>query len=237
MATRGIKRHISSSSDDTDKDIDAALSAAASQIESFLTAFAQSNATMSLRLRDPCAGAITGLQYCPLFVSALEERKILAFVDQSSWSTSLSRRVQHYGYTYNYRGGDVSSTAPPLPFWLVAISNRIRLVLPDFNPDQVIVNEYQPGQGIALHIDRPDSFGPTVVSLSLGSQVVMDLKEVMTETTTPILLANRSILVLEGDARYKFQHGIEKRKTDLWQSNRLTRLRRVSLTFRKVLKR
>lgn len=41
-------------------------------------------------------------------------------------------------------------------------------------PDQVIVNEYQPGQGIANHIDCISCFSGTVISLSLGSSCIMD---------------------------------------------------------------
>ena len=39
--------------------------------------------------------------------------------------------------------------------------------------EQAIVNEYEPGQGIAPHIDR-DCFGPVVATVSLGSAVNMD---------------------------------------------------------------
>lgn len=35
-------------------------------------------------------------------------------------------------------------------------------------PDQVIINEYQPGQSIAPHIDSVPCFGETIASLSLG---------------------------------------------------------------------
>ena len=34
--------------------------------------------------------------------------------------------------------------------------------------EQAIVNEYEPGQGIAPHVDR-DCFGPVVATVSLGS--------------------------------------------------------------------
>jgi len=40
--------------------------------------------------------------------------------------------------------------------------------------DMVIVNEYEPGQGIASHIDNAKLFDHIIVSLSLGSDVVMN---------------------------------------------------------------
>ncbi len=39
--------------------------------------------------------------------------------------------------------------------------------------DQLIVNEYQPGQGISPHIDNKTLFSDIIVSLSLGSNAVM----------------------------------------------------------------
>jgi len=38
------------------------------------------------------------------------------------------------------------------------------------------VNEYLPGQGIAPHVDTHDAFGPTLLSLSLVSGIVMDFR-------------------------------------------------------------
>ena len=39
--------------------------------------------------------------------------------------------------------------------------------------DQLIVNEYQPGQGISPHIDNQTLFGDVVVSVSLSSNTIM----------------------------------------------------------------
>ena len=37
----------------------------------------------------------------------------------------------------------------------------------------MIINEYEPGQGISPHIDHPALFDNIVVSLSLSSPVIM----------------------------------------------------------------
>jgi alkylated DNA repair dioxygenase AlkB len=42
-------------------------------------------------------------------------------------------------------------------------------------PDQLMVNEYEPGQGIGRHIDCQQCFTGTIISFSLGSAWVMDL--------------------------------------------------------------
>jgi alkylated DNA repair dioxygenase AlkB len=39
--------------------------------------------------------------------------------------------------------------------------------------DQLIINEYMPGQGINKHVDRIDIFENYICSLSLGSDCVM----------------------------------------------------------------
>jgi len=44
-------------------------------------------------------------------------------------------------------------------------------------PDQVIINEYQPGQGISPHIDCERCFGPRIFIISLGSQAVMEFTQ------------------------------------------------------------
>ena len=102
--------------------------------------------------------------------------------------------------------------------------------------DQVIVNEYEPGQGISSHIDCEPCFKDTIVSLSLGSGCVMNFTNKFNRKhIIPIWLAPRSIVVLRDEARYEWLHGIAARKWDVWGNQRYERARRVSLTFRKVI--
>ena len=103
-------------------------------------------------------------------------------------------------------------------------------------PDQVIVNEYEPGQGISSHIDCEPCFANMIVSLSLGSGCVMDfISKLDKAKKIPVWLAPRSIIVLRDEARYKWLHGIAPRESDQWAGQKYERQRRVSLTFRKVI--
>lgn len=43
-----------------------------------------------------------------------------------------------------------------------------------------VVNEYVAGQGIGMHHDFP-GFGPTVVAVSLGAPVLLDLRDPVDE--------------------------------------------------------
>jgi alkylated DNA repair dioxygenase AlkB len=47
-----------------------------------------------------------------------------------------------------------------------------------------------------------------------------------------LLLSPRSLLVLSDEARYQWQHGIARRKSDRWHGQRIERGRRLSVTFR-----
>ena len=89
-----------------------------------------------------------GLTLVPDFLSAGRQAELLARIDGSPWRSDFKRRVQHYGWTYDYRARRVASAdrLGPLPNWLAAEAKR--LVAPDrfvTAPDQAIVNEYEPG--------------------------------------------------------------------------------------------
>src|SRR6185295_19353893 len=98
----------------------------------------------------------------------------------------------------------------------------------------VIVNEYEPGQGISRHVDCVPCFGDTIASLSLNSTCMMELEQPKTSRKGSIMLAPCSLLVLTGEARYDWMHSIPARKEDEHNFQKYPRQRRVSLTFRTV---
>jgi len=109
---------------------------------------------------------------------------------------------------------------------------------------QVILNLYTPGEGISPHIDLLKRFGDGIISVSLGSGCVMrfakasnseledhgpgrtSILDEPTHTTDAyedgskrpdiydLYLPERSVIVLSSDARFKWTHEIEKRKSD-----------------------
>ena len=181
---------------------------------------------------------IPGLNYIPDYINAEEQKQLLEIIDKQEWSTQLKRRVQHYGYRYEYQKRTLTSASylGELPNWANQLGQRlVRDRVTPTPPDQLIVNEYLPGQGITNHVDCVPCFGNTIISLSLGSRCVMNLTHPPTQTQIPILLSPGSLLVLQGVARYQWQHGIPARKTDQYQEKKLVRSRRVSLTFREVV--
>ena len=70
-----------------------------------------------------------GLKYVPNFLSPEEQRATLKCIDDEPWLKDLSRRVQHYGYRYDYRARrvDKSMHIGDLPFWAKVISDRLKV--------------------------------------------------------------------------------------------------------------
>lgn len=181
---------------------------------------------------------IPGMHYLPDFMDAQTEAALLATIDQQSWLNDLKRRVQHYGWRYDYKARGITQDLRigAIPDWLTGLCERLSAEgIFCRTPDQVIINEYQLGQGISAHIDCVPCFGDTIASLSLGSACVMDFTHANTGEKQSRLLEPRSLLILSGDARYHWQHAIPARKTDKWQGQTILRARRISLTFRTVL--
>jgi alkylated DNA repair dioxygenase AlkB len=184
------------------------------------------------------APKIAGLSYIPNYIDESTEAALLELIDSQPWMHDLKRRVQHYGWRYDYKARNVASDLRigALPDLLQSYAVRLQQGgLFTEIPDQVIINEYQPGQGISAHIDCVPCFAVTIASLSLGSPCVMDFTHSETGEKSSLLLEPRSLLVLSGDARYVWQHAIAGRKTDRLNGQIIPRVRRVSLTFRKVI--
>lgn len=181
---------------------------------------------------------IPGLRHLPDFIDARVEAALVATIDQQPWLHDLKRRVQHYGWRYDYKARGITQDLRigTIPDWLSGLCERLATegVFPR-TPDQVIINEYQPGQGISAHIDCVPCFGDTIASLGLGSACMMDFTHAATDEKQSRLLEPRSLLVLSGDARYHWQHAIPARKIDKWHGQIIPRTRRISLTFRTVI--
>jgi len=182
--------------------------------------------------------AVPGLRYLPEYVEESEEEGLLAAIDAQPWLSDLKRRVQHYGYRYDYKARkvDPASYLGPLPAWALPLAGRLAEegLMPSA-PDQLIVNEYEPGQGISPHVDCVPCFGPAICSLTLGSSCVMELSSVADDRRESLLLERRSLLILAGAARFDWRHSIPARKSDRHGERAIPRERRVSLTFREVL--
>ncbi|WP_218025209.1 alpha-ketoglutarate-dependent dioxygenase AlkB [Nocardia jejuensis] len=178
--------------------------------------------------------AVAGLRYAADWLDASDQVQLLAAIDVTPWSSELRRRVQHFGHRYDYgrRSVGAHDPAPPLPGWSRMLVDRLGWDVP---PDQVIVNEYLPGQGISPHVDCVPCFGPIVATLSLGSACTMDFLDPDSGVRVPVRLGKGSLCEMTRAARYQWRHTIPARKSDPSSAGRVPRGRRVSVTFRTVL--
>jgi len=178
---------------------------------------------------------VPGLRYVPDFIALVDEATLLAEIDARPWLADLKRRVQHYGYKYDYKARAISRSmfVGPLPTFAIALGARlIQAQLLTEPPDQLIVNEYEPGQGITPHIDCEPCFKERIVTVSLGSQCELEfIPKDEAQTSKTIMLEPRSGLLISGEARYEWLHTIRARLSDRGRG----RTRRVSLTFRNVI--
>ena len=167
-----------------------------------------------------------GLLYIPNFLSFSQEQELISIIDSNEWDFSLKRVTEHYGWKYDYTSRTVKDKdfLGPLPDWLANLENKI------YNTghfschfNQVIINQYLPGQGISRHVDK-FIFGPEIVSISLISNTEMHFIK-YSVVQDKILLEPKSLLALTGKARYDYMHEIPKVKN-----------KRVSITFRNIEK-
>jgi DNA oxidative demethylase len=174
----------------------------------------------STRSSTAAAEPPQGLTYVDAFVTAGEERELLAEIEAYPFHEvrmrgQVARRtVIHFGWDYDYDGWKIHPTTPPSPR-LRALADRCAAVagIPPESLEQFLIARYPPGATIGWHRDAP-MFGTPVIGISLGSPCTMKFRreseggfEVFTQ-----LLEPRSLYILGGEARTKWQHSIPPAK-------------------------
>ncbi|POM69622.1 Alkylated DNA repair protein alkB 8 [Phytophthora palmivora] len=195
------------------------------------------------RKADPPGLRIPGLRFEEEFITKEQEAGCLAFFERENgahWANTIrARQVQHFGYEFNYDTRRCDPDEPlkePIPEVLLPIIEKIAEcgIMDGDKPDQITVNEYLPGQGIAFHLDTHSAFTTTIASLSICSEVVMDFRHPDGVRNEGVLLPARSLSVMSGASRYVWEHAIVPRTFDVIDGKQVNRQRRVSITFRKI---
>jgi alkylated DNA repair protein alkB family protein 8 len=115
-----------------------------------------------------------------------------------------------------------------------SVENKMIRRFPGIN--QLTVNQYRPGDGIGSHVDTPSAFADGLLSLSLNSGITMEFLKVDDENVKKLVyLPPRSLVLMSGDARYKWEHMIVSRRTDMHNGTWIPRQLRLSLTYRTVV--
>ena len=185
---------------------------------------------------------IKGLYYYPNFLTQEEGQILMKEVESSQdWhgvtSNPKSRRVIQYGYIYSYTGEPLRQ-ATPIPATYSHIIKKLEevplLKEEKSSFDQLLINEYLSGQGIAAHTDNIKQFGPIIACITLGSGVEIEFTK--DGVTQYIYVQPNSLYIMSGDARYVWKHEIRKRKSDEVNVLNIPRKKRISLTLRSVWK-
>ncbi|KAJ9438978.1 hypothetical protein DIPPA_16965, partial [Diplonema papillatum] len=140
---------------------------------------------------------------------------------RAPWRRLGGRETQQWGFAFR-QGGlplKLEEGIPEGPLKEMADLIRVRL---GWVPDQLLVNRYGRGVGIAPHTDQR-ALGPTVATVSLLSDTVMEWEKGGRKVRTPLPVG--TLCHMEGEARCLWTHGI--RPADVTQP-------RVSLTYRSV---
>lgn len=178
---------------------------------------------------------VPGFLIYPDFISEALEQQLIAEIDAQPWMVDYARRLQYYGFR-NELEAPYALIGIPLPI-PPAISEVARKIFTEKNlehaPDQVIINEYQPGEGIRPHKDR-NYYENQICGLNLASGCIMRFTKVKDGEVVDIEIPARSLYIMQDDARKKWNHGIPPRKKDLINGVIRHRGRRLSITYRKV---
>ena len=179
--------------------------------------------------------AVPGLYLYSDFINVEREKQLLEEIDNQIWMIDYSRRLQYYGYR-----NELEKPYDLIPF-PVAFPSQIQTLAQEITqkgilaqePDQVIVNEYSPGEGIKAHRDR-NYFENQICGINLGSGCIMKFIRGLNLEVIDVEIPRRSLYILQDDARKKWSHGIPARKKDMIDGMIQHRERRVSITYRKV---
>ncbi|XP_030762185.1 alpha-ketoglutarate-dependent dioxygenase alkB homolog 6 [Sitophilus oryzae] len=190
--------------------------------------------------------------YIPNFISQSEEEYILKCVysvPKPKWTYLVNRRLQDYGGVPHSKG----MIPEHIPTWLQKFVDKVSStnIFEGCKPNQILVNEYLPGQGIMPHTDGP-LFHPIVTTISCGSHTVLEFLEnsEKREKVCSVLLEPCSLVVVKDNMYTKYLHSIKEVKCDItsdcvnlnqcskeYQTNDpIERKTRVSLTIRNVPK-
>ena len=170
---------------------------------------------------------IPGLYYIRNFLDTSEmnflNNKIKSIKFEPITTALNSRRVAHFGYYYSYDRSGLK-VAPPLPEYmrtLITQSKLKQIILPQ-EFDQLIINEYKPGQRISAHTDHTKQFGPIIACISLGQSVPITFTLGSIKKTFNI--ESGSLYIMTKESRYKWLHSLINPGPNI----------RYSLTFRNV---
>ncbi|KAI9884610.1 MAG: hypothetical protein M1823_003597 [Watsoniomyces obsoletus] len=183
--------------------------------------------------------------YVTKFISAAEEQELLQKIHDaptSRWTNLSWRRLQAYPSQLSAKNGLL---ATPLLEWLLdpiiprlrnipiakdnleSLENHLFDRSPHQSPNHVLINEYEPGQGIMPHEDGA-AYWPVVATVSLGAPIVLEIYgkdsdgrreqepqwRILQEARRQECSNGDSLLITTGSLYTDFLHGITETSVD-----------------------
>ncbi|XP_077240718.1 2-oxoglutarate (2OG) and Fe(II)-dependent oxygenase superfamily protein [Tasmannia lanceolata] len=210
---------------------------------------------------------INGLWLCPNFLSPDQQSSLLSSIKREGWFTEASHnqamRFRDLPIWAIELAGFIREVVCPSEFFseLREDSTTSDQVQEEECPlpsdllwreplfDQLIVNVYQPGEGICGHVDLM-RFDDGIAIISLESACVMHFLRVKREecsdenveeekdgsiTKIPVLLSPGSLVLMSGEARYLWKHEINRKPGfQVWEGQEIQQKKRTSVTLRKL---
>jgi alkylated DNA repair dioxygenase AlkB len=183
---------------------------------------------------------VPGLFYIDNAISKEYSKELYRDINKGEWDpvskSPNSRKVQQYGYKYDYKRRAVAEKGPPIPSYLYQLIKSLKsyikkLKLKDLDFNQVIINKYEPGQGISKHTDAKD-YGPIIGCYTIESGSTMKFNK--DDKSSSLYVKPNSLYIMSGDSRYKWDHEMPSTKSDRVDGKRIPRDQRISITFRNV---
>ncbi len=159
-----------------------------------------------------------GFVYRPEFITPEEEAELIAHILELPLRNAPFKEYIAKRRVYGWWG------TRKLPDWLLPITAKLAAwqgVPQELFPN-ALVSEYSPGTGVGWHRDQPPY--EKIFGLSLGGWATFELRPNRNATKRePVSLTAepRSIYVMQGESRERFQHRVKE-----------TKAMRYSITFR-----
>ncbi|XP_042287695.1 alpha-ketoglutarate-dependent dioxygenase alkB homolog 4 [Thunnus maccoyii] len=173
---------------------------------------------------EPASFSFPGVFVWENFISEEEEEELISTMDQDVWNQSQSgRRKQDFGPKVNFKKRKVrvgSFSGLPALSHKVVLRMQQEPSLADFQPVEQCNLDYHPERGSAIdpHLDDSWLWGERLVTVNMLSDttLTMSLEEglpevgLAEEVHVAVHLPRRCLVVLYGEARHRWKHGIHR---------------------------
>lgn len=159
--------------------------------------------------------ALRGARYYKEYITRTTEGDLLANIDAHprAWKQLGRRKLQNWGGLPHIKG--MLPCALP-PFLRALCAQAGRDAFEHCDPNHVLVNRYEAGEGICAHKDGP-AYRSVAAIISLAAPIVMDFHtddDGVGARIGGLLLHPRSLLVLSDAAYTDIYHAISPRQID-----------------------